>query len=405
MKEDLDKSINEAFGMSVAELEGALNDMLKGLANYVRDVNLDPEVAALYQPGMIIREKTFVDASRRVGGMATTHRFAIFSNHMADLSEYEHGTNWGLCVSASESRFKVLDVYTYEGKTQITLLHLLNDERWRIFTNAEFDMPGLTVKDIRGQFEMHCAQEPIRELTTDEWLGRCSDPIGMDPKGWFYPLDPLPTEVLWRIGDTGFRRFMGNVMFVAKGSDDEGKWLEAVPDKVDSDGVFVWPYIDQQAGLSFRYLCPANVDGVNWVALERDKSILALFRAGALENAVWCPTGIDPHDFEELTFETDKAYEPDNEAVWKLRELVFIDPIRHPLFPDDIQAFLVKEGFHTEQVWLNLCDLRDNVIFGRLLNEPDQNLGVHEGDVLPLALGKDEEHGIWAAVPIDELER
>lgn len=52
---------------------------------------------------------------------------------MLDISEYEQGTNWGLCVADHESRFKVLDVYEYEGKTQITLLHLLDDDRWRIF--------------------------------------------------------------------------------------------------------------------------------------------------------------------------------------------------------------------------------------------------------------------------------
>lgn len=107
--------------------------MLPGLTNHVRDVNLDPEVAALYKPGMIIRDKAFIGASKRVGGLATTHRFSIFSNHMVDISEYEQGTNWGLCVADHESRFKVLDVYEYEGKTQITLIHLLDDDRWRIF--------------------------------------------------------------------------------------------------------------------------------------------------------------------------------------------------------------------------------------------------------------------------------
>ena len=90
--------------------------MLLGLTNYVRDANLDPAVATLYKPGMVIRDKAFVDATRRIGGMVTTHRFAILSNHMANLSKFEHGTNWGLCVAAPESRFKIIDVYEYDGK-------------------------------------------------------------------------------------------------------------------------------------------------------------------------------------------------------------------------------------------------------------------------------------------------
>ncbi|WP_165062080.1 hypothetical protein [Adlercreutzia sp. ZJ154] len=237
MGDNAEDPIKEVLGIDKEELENALNDMLPGLANHARDVNLDPAIAALYKPGMIIRDKAFVDASERVGGMATTHRFAIFSNHMVDLSEYEHGTNWGLCVATPESRFKVIDIYECEGKTQIALLHLLDDERWRIFANAEFRMPGLDVGDIRARFEMRCSQEPIPELATEEWLDRCSYPVGLNPSGGLYTPDPMPAEALWRVADTGFRRFMGNVVFLAKGPNDEG-WLDAVPENIDSGGVF-----------------------------------------------------------------------------------------------------------------------------------------------------------------------
>ena len=127
---------------------------------------------------MVIRDKTFVDVSKRKGGMVTTHCFAIFSNHMAVLSEYDHGTNWGLCVVAPESRFQVVDVYECDGKTQIAFLHLLNDERWRIFANTEFKIPGFNVEDIRARFEIYCSQEPIPELVAKEWLECCPYPVG-----------------------------------------------------------------------------------------------------------------------------------------------------------------------------------------------------------------------------------
>lgn len=133
MDENARNNVSEVLDVGAEGLEAALNDMLPGLTNHVRDVNLDPGVAALYKPGMIIWDKAFIGASKRLGGLATTHRFSIFSNHMVDISEYEQGTNWGLCVADHESHFKVLDVYEYEGKTQITLLHLLDDDRWRIF--------------------------------------------------------------------------------------------------------------------------------------------------------------------------------------------------------------------------------------------------------------------------------
>lgn len=227
--------------------------------------------------------------------------------------------------------------------------------------------------------------------------------MGLNPSGGLYTPDPLPAEALWRVGDTGFRRFMGNVVFLAKGPNDEGGWLDAVPESIDSGGVFAWPYIDQECGLSFRYLCPAAVDGDRWVSFERDESVLVMFRLGSLENAIWCPTGIDPHDFEMLTFEMDKAYEPNDDAALKLREADFLDPIRHPVHPDDVQALLLKEGTPAELVWLHLCDLSNDSIFGKLLNEPERDFGVHAGDVLPLAFRDDEKRGIEAAVLVDEL--
>jgi hypothetical protein len=89
--------------------ENTINEILPGLTMYVRDVNLSYELDEKYVPDTIILERGFTDASSRVMGMKTTHRFAILSNHMADLSAYEHGTNWGLFVAKSNSHFLILD--------------------------------------------------------------------------------------------------------------------------------------------------------------------------------------------------------------------------------------------------------------------------------------------------------
>ena len=72
--------------------EKTINDIFPGLTMYVRDVDLSLELADIYKPGMIIMERAFTDASNRVMGMVTSHRYAILSNHMADLSQFEHDT-------------------------------------------------------------------------------------------------------------------------------------------------------------------------------------------------------------------------------------------------------------------------------------------------------------------------
>jgi hypothetical protein len=114
------------------EMEAAVNQTYPGLTMFVRDVDLPAHIAEK----LILREAALCDVSPRVGGMATTHRFAILSNHMTDLSLFEHGTHWGLCVAQANSRFKVIGKYTHNGKTMIMLLHLPNDDAWKVFQNV-----------------------------------------------------------------------------------------------------------------------------------------------------------------------------------------------------------------------------------------------------------------------------
>lgn len=99
-----------------------IESTLSQASSYVRDVNLDEKLAAKYDAGQIITEKAFVDASSHIGRMITSHRYMILSGYMADFSRFEDGTDWGLHVTNRDSKFKVLDVFTHEGKTQIALL-------------------------------------------------------------------------------------------------------------------------------------------------------------------------------------------------------------------------------------------------------------------------------------------
>lgn len=165
-----------------------VNGILPGLSMFARDVNLSADVAARYIPGMIIKELGFTDASRRVMGMAASHRFAILSNRMKDISAYEHGTNWGLCVANAGAYYKVLDVYEFKGHTQILLLHLPDDGRWKLFSKVKLvvngqDFEEMLITDCRARFENKSQKEPVPELTTKEWLERCEWPLGMDGSG------------------------------------------------------------------------------------------------------------------------------------------------------------------------------------------------------------------------------
>ena len=172
----------------IKKMESVINKTFPGLTMFVRDVNLPTDIAKKYVPGTIIREKGYVDTSHRVMGMITSHRYAILSNHMASFESMEQGTNWGLCVAKRDSRFKVLAVHEYCGKTLILLLHLPNED-WKMFVNVNINIEDEIIATSIERFEQKCNLEAIPELTTKEWLARCSFPIGMNDNGEFFELE------------------------------------------------------------------------------------------------------------------------------------------------------------------------------------------------------------------------
>ena len=165
------------------------NKTFPGLTMFVRDVNLPDKFASKYKESKILREKGISDASARVGRIVTTHRYSILSNHMRDLRPVEHGKNWGLCVAPANAHTKVLDIYNCGNKTQILLLHLPEDEDWKLFQNIVLSLEGDLIKTSRERFENRCNEAPIPELATEAWLDRCTLPLGMDVNGNFFELE------------------------------------------------------------------------------------------------------------------------------------------------------------------------------------------------------------------------
>ena len=96
--------------IEVKQYEDACNRIFPGLQMFVRDTFLAKETEEKYVLGKIIKEPTFCDVSCRVGGIITTHRYAISSNRFVDFSAFKNGTNWGLFVCKRNSFFKVLDI-------------------------------------------------------------------------------------------------------------------------------------------------------------------------------------------------------------------------------------------------------------------------------------------------------
>ena len=145
----------------------------------VRDANLTEAAASKYKIGTTVREPAFCDATCKIGGMVTTHRYAIISNHYLNTTPLvEKGKMWGLCICQKDSRYKVIDIHRYKNKTQILLLH--DDEVGQLFKNIKYFSKEILIRKCRELFEKKCVSPPIPEVATSEWLDRCAQPIGID---------------------------------------------------------------------------------------------------------------------------------------------------------------------------------------------------------------------------------
>lgn len=154
---------------------------------YVRDINLSEELEEKYHIGDLIQERAFVDMTDKIGQMTTSHRYAILSNHVSNLSEFEDGTNWGLHAASRNSIFKILDIYKFKGKTQILLLHLINGFEELFIDNDTID--DIEVEMAREIFEESFEEDIIEEVNTSNWLNRCNFPLGLDTEGNLWEIE------------------------------------------------------------------------------------------------------------------------------------------------------------------------------------------------------------------------
>ena len=187
-KKTTQKTQEAILQVDKSKFEMVANKTYPGLQMFARDVNLSPELAVLYKTGMIICERGFTDATIRFMGMPATHRYVILSNHMVNMSIMEQGTNWGLHIANAGSHFKVLGQTVCNGKTGIFLLHLPDDEDWKLWKTAEFSMDDQVFQMAVQRFNSKCNAEIIPELAGHSWLDRCSMPLGMDENGHLFEL-------------------------------------------------------------------------------------------------------------------------------------------------------------------------------------------------------------------------
>lgn len=161
----------------------------------------------------------------------------------------------------------------------------------------------------------------------------------------------------------------------------------------DLSGYITYSYIDPKNGLSMQILASAGVDDNNEMYEIMDfMSVLLIIRMEAFEEISFVPLNYDeiyPVYKEEVDTFRKMCYR--GEELKELRACKELDSLRHPYFPDDIQVHIFKAGAIAEIVWVSPIALASDRIVGILLNEPSEDFGVHQGDMIDFRLVDDDD--------------
>ena len=214
------------------------------------------------------------------------------------------------------------------------------------------------------------------------------------------------------IEDLSFRDLYGKVAFIEYPLQDLlGKGCDAgLP--ADADGALVYGYIDAAAGLTFEVLAPAcmsDLTAYSDLDMMRVLNCSAKLRAGAVlpDAAVAIPP--DQEAFADAYAKhiglIDKFYGPD-EGLASTRGDAFLDHLRHPDFPDDVRVLLHIDGVGDEVVWVTLKGYSDEneFYYGKMLNEPDTDCGVHNRDLIAFFPVKFKEEDELVLVTMPNLK-
>ncbi len=165
----------------------------------------------------------------------------------------------------------------------------------------------------------------------------------------------------------------------------------------EADSIVTYGYIDHETGFRFEVLSTASIRNDKFqIFNDRPEGKRVFIKAQVINDIEGF--AIKDRDClyaanKQLIDSISEGYEYNNE-IMNSRMMSFLDESRDPFCIDDVQVQLHKEGNRIEACWVRIEGLEEHVINGKLLNEPYQDFGYHEGDTIAFFVQKTEDDKI-----------
>ncbi|MBP3270629.1 MAG: hypothetical protein J6M17_00190 [Ruminococcus sp.] len=195
--------------------------------------------------------------------------------------------------------------------------------------------------------------------------------------------------------DTGFRGLYKQfAAFMLK--DNIKVCINDYPGADKANCVLTYGYIDHDAGQTMEILCAGINSGDGFSFFDSCDEIKAMLRIGSvIEDEFFVFDDNDGRISKRYAKKLNnlKVYEV-SEEIEETRNMAFLDRSRHEYYPDDILVYLIKQGLNPEGCWVRISGIGDYFILGKLLNEPDQDFGCHEGENIEVFVQKTDDGSI-----------
>ena len=195
-----------------------------------------------------------------------------------------------------------------------------------------------------------------------------------------------------KLDDISFRDVYHKICFISAGKNFKAL-TQNLPNRDNANGTLAYGYIDHEAGLTFEILSSATMseDGsINPYKCDNKTSIKYRYGSGSGSNIyILQDTAVLTEQYQEKIDMVNKGYQC-SESVEVIRSIEAIDDSRSREYPDDVMVILLRGNNHPEGCWVRCEGVKENQIVGRLLNEPDQEFGVHSGDMISFGIVKTE---------------
>lgn len=208
------------------------------------------------------------------------------------------------------------------------------------------------------------------------------------------------------ISEAGFRELYGRYLYIHCRDLLE----DIIPDELTEGdtGMFVYGYIDEAAGISYRPLALAGYDGENFSQREMPHTLSqCVFRyhskyiknefPGDNGTLIMATVTSHEHGFIDLAssdvdldafFEEEQAihenFDPKSPKKEELRSrrYRYMDKYRNPACPDDVLVVLFRPDVKPESVWVRCMFEAENEVFGQMLTEPKTDFNIHKGQII-----------------------